>query len=98
MSFKQITVDETKHLIEMGDITILDIRDLHSYSMGHISNAIHAEGVDFNSFISEEDKEKPLLIYCYHGHSSQSAAEYFSEKGFANVYSMDGGYTVWQRD
>jgi thiosulfate sulfurtransferase len=35
------------------------------------------------------------LVYCYHGHSSQSAAEHFVENGFANVYSLDGGYTAW---
>jgi thiosulfate sulfurtransferase len=95
MSFKQISVDETKQLIEAGYITILDIRDPQSYSMGHISNAIHAEDININSFITEEDKEKPLLIYCYHGHSSQSTAKYFAENGFANVYSMVGGYSAW---
>ena len=55
MSFKQISVDETKHLIEAEDITILDIRDAQSYSKGHISNAIHAEGINFESFIIKED-------------------------------------------
>jgi thiosulfate sulfurtransferase len=95
MSFKQISVDETKHLIEAEDITILDIRDTQSYSKGHISKALHAEGIDFKSFIIEEDKKKPILVYCYHGHSSQSAAKYFIENGFTNVYSMDGGYTAW---
>ena len=95
MSFKQISVDETKHLIEAEDITILDIRDAQSYSKGHISNAIHAEGINFESFIIKEDKKKPLLVYCYHGHSSQSAAKYFTDNGFANVYSMEGGYTAW---
>ena len=98
MNFKKISVDETRQLIATEDITILDIRDLNSYVMGHISHAIHAEGIDINNFIVEEDKEKPLLIYCYHGHSSQSAAEYFTENGFANVYSMEGGYTAWPRD
>jgi len=98
MSFKQISVDQTKQLIKVGNITILDIRDPQSYSMGHISNAIHAEDIDINRFIDEEDKEKPLLVYCYHGHSSQSTAKYFTENGFANVYSMDGGYTAWSQD
>ena len=98
MSFKKISVDQTKQLIEAGDLTILDIRDTQSYSMGHICNAIHAEDIDINHFIAEEDKEKPLLVYCYHGHSSQSAAEHFAENGFANVYSMDGGYAAWPQD
>ena len=98
MNFTQVSVDQTKKLIEAGDITILDIRDMQSYSMGHISNAVHAESIDINNFIAEEDKKKTLLIYCYHGHSSQSAAEHFIEKGFLNVYSMDGGYSAWPQE
>ena len=95
MNFKQISVYEAKQLIEVGDITIFDIRDQEAYSTGHICNAINAEDIDINSFIIKGDKEKPLLVYCYHGHSSQSAAEHFVENGFANVYSLDGGYTAW---
>jgi thiosulfate sulfurtransferase len=98
MNFTQISVDEAKKLIEVGDLTILDIRDTQSYSVGHISNAIHLESIHIKSFIAKEDKKKSLLIYCYHGHSSQSAAEHFTENGFLNVYSMDGGYTAWPQE
>ena len=98
MSFKQISVEETKQLIDAGNITIIDIRDPRSYSIGHINSAIHAENIDIDTFVDEEDKEKPLLVYCYHGHSSQSAAGYFVENGFANVYSLDGGYTAWLQE
>ena len=54
--------------------------------------------MDIDAFLVEEDKEKPLLIYCYHGVSSQSAAEYFTEHGFSNVYSLEGGYTAWPKE
>ena len=98
MSFKHVSVNETKQLIEAGNIMILDIRDPQSYSIGHIRNATHAEDIDINRFIAEEDKVKPILVYCYHGNSSQSAATYFTENGFVNVYSMDGGYAAWQQN
>ena len=98
MNFTQISVDETKQLIEVGDLTIIDVRDTQSYSTGHITNAIHAESIDINSFIAKEDKERSLLIYCYHGYSSQSVAEHFVKNGFLNVYSMDGGYTAWPQE
>ena len=98
MSFKQISAEETKELIDAGNVTIIDVRDPNSYSVGHINSAIHAADIDIEAFVVEEDKEKPLLVYCYHGHSSQSAAEYFIENGFANVYSLDGGYTAWRQE
>ena len=98
MGFKNISVEETKQLIDTGNINIIDIRDSGSYSSGHINNAMHAEDMDIDAFLVEEDKEKPLLIYCYHGVSSQPAAEYFTEHGFANVYSLEGGYTAWPKE
>ena len=98
MGFKNISVEETKQLIDGGNINIIDIRDSGSYSSGHINNAMHAEDMDIDAFLVEEDKEKPVLIYCYHGVSSQSAAEYFAEHGFSNVYSLEGGYTAWPKE
>ncbi len=34
------------------------------------------------------------MIYCYHGNSSQGAADWLSEQGFSDVVSLDGGYEV----
>ena len=48
-----------------------------------------------DEFLATADREKPLIVYCYHGHSSQGAADYFSEQGFAEVYSIDGGFVAW---
>ncbi|MDA0764613.1 MAG: hypothetical protein O3A39_09265 [Proteobacteria bacterium] len=35
------------------------------------------------------------MIYCYHGNSSKSAANFFVEKGFKNTSSTDEGYVGW---
>ncbi len=47
-------------------------------------------------FLSTADKDKPLIVYCYHGNSSQGAANYFFDQGYKEVYSMDGGYEAWR--
>ena len=31
-----------------------------------------------------------------HGNSSQPAAQFLYEKGFEQVYSLDGGFEAWQ--
>jgi len=83
-------------LISDEEITILDVRDEQSYAEGHLSDALHIKEINIESFIEDQDKDKGLLIYCYHGHSSISAAGYFAEKGFKQIYSMDGGYEAWR--
>jgi thiosulfate sulfurtransferase len=95
MSFQCISVDDALALLKAESVTVLDIRDGQSFAAGHIDNAIHAEAIDVDKFIAEADKQKPLLVYCYHGISSQSAAQFLSDSGFTRVFSMDGGYAAW---
>jgi len=96
MNFKRITPQDFKQLAAQTECTLLDIRDPQSFAQGHIDNALHIEQINIESFVEEQPKEKPLVICCYHGISSQSAAAYFSEIGFTEVYSLDGGYAGWR--
>ena len=45
--------------------------------------------------MSEKNKNDSILIYCYHGISSKSAAQFFIQNGFQNVFSMEEGYAGW---
>ena len=95
MSYQRISIEDAKALIKDKDITLIDIRDFISFSSGHIQNAIHIEDLKIENFIQEKDKNKPILIYCYHGNSSQTAAGFFDQMGFKSVFSMDEGYEGW---
>ena len=93
-NYKRISIKEAKELIS-DDATIADVRDLQSYSLSHIQNAVHVSNENIQQFIDDANKAKPLIIYCYRGNSSQDAAQYLSDKGFLDVYSMDGGFEEW---
>ena len=95
MNFDCISVEDTKRLLENDDVTVIDIRDINSFSKGHINNAIHIDDININNFLSEKDKNETIIIYCYHGISSKSAANFFSQNGFKNVFSMNEGYAGW---
>ena len=95
MPFKRISIDEAWALIDAGDATIADVRDADAHRSGNIANSINIQQDNVDEFLATADKDKPLIVYCYHGHSSQGAADYFSEQGFAEVYSIDGGYVAW---
>jgi thiosulfate sulfurtransferase len=40
----------------------------------------------------------PVIVCCYHGVSSQQAAQFLIHQGFENVYSMDGGFEAWRKE
>ena len=94
--FEQIDVTQAKELIGSGNVTIIDIRDSGSYAEAHIHDAIFVNNENIEEFLKSADKSKPLVCYCYHGISSQMAAEYFSEQGFGQVFSMIGGFEQWR--
>ena len=93
-NYKRISIEEAQELIS-DEPTIIDVRDPESYSMGHIENAVHVSNENILQFIDGANKSRPLIIYCYRGNSSQDAAKYLSDKGFLDVYSMDGGFEEW---
>lgn len=94
--FQEVDVETLRAWLKAKDVTILDIRDEGSFKQEHIQGAICLREEKIESFINQADKNKLLVCYCYHGISSQSAAQYFSEHGFKNVYSLIGGYEHWR--
>ncbi len=95
--FKRLSITEAHTLIKKQSVTLADIRDEMSFQQSRIDNAIHLDGNSLQSFIENADPEQPLIIYCYHGNSSLSAAQLLLEKGFDEVYSMDGGFEAWRQ-
>ena len=98
MSFQCISIEEAKTILDKGDLTIIDIRDRNSFLNGHIDKAIHVEDLDIDNFLKDKNKNETILIYCYHGNSSKSAASFFVQHGFKKVLSMDEGFSGWIKD
>jgi thiosulfate sulfurtransferase len=94
--FKRISPADAKAILEQGNANIADIRDAMSFQAGHIRAAVRVDNDNLPEFMAATSKELPLLVCCYHGNSSQGAAQFFSAQGYTNVYSIDGGYEMWK--
>jgi len=93
-SFIPINSDEALKLIEAGAL-IADIRDPGSFEQGHIKGALPLNNENLQQFIDDTEFDKPIIVCCYHGVSSQSAAAFLCERGFEQVYSLNGGFEGW---
>jgi len=93
----QIQIHQAKQKLDQKDCLFVDIRDPGSYRAAHIPGAIHLHDGNVQEFVQSTDKEKPIVVYCYHGNSSLGAAGYFIENGFKNVASMSGGFEAWRQ-
>ena len=76
---------------------VADIRDEQSFASGHMAGAFHLTNTSLHQFTQLHDYETPVVVVCYHGNSSQGAAQYLAQQGFEQVYSMDGGFESWRR-
>jgi thiosulfate sulfurtransferase len=95
--FKKLPTEDAKQLIqEEAGLIIADVRDRDSYEEDHIKNAVHLSMAALQEFCDAADKAQPILVYCYHGISSQSVAQHLVDQGFTRVFSLLGGFEKWK--
>lgn len=78
---------------------LADVREFFEYRKSRIRTAINLPAAG-NLQISADtiDKSTPMFFYCTSGFRSKRVAKSFAEKGFRNVYSLEGGITGWKKE
>lgn len=91
-----MSVEELQSVLVEESHVVVDIRDANSFASGHITKSIHLTNESLGDFIRDADPDAPVVVCCYHGISSQQAAQFLISQDFTDVYSLDGGFTQWQ--
>ena len=78
-----------------NNYVVVDIRDANAFAASHIPSAIHLTNDNLGDFMREADLDTPTVVCCYHGISSQQAAQFLISQDFTEVYSLDGGFEQW---
>lgn len=79
------------------DFYILDVRSENERKDGFVKNSINLD-VDSPKFAAELDnldKNKSYLVYCRIGFRSKKASEIMQQKGFKDIYNLNGGISAW---
>lgn len=95
--FQRIDVRQAAELLQRDDVVRFDVRDQASFQVAHVAGAQHLTQRNLSELITGTTRRTPILIYCYHGNASQEYAQTFSDFGFTEVYSLDGGYEAWRQ-
>ncbi|MEH6442330.1 MAG: thiosulfate sulfurtransferase GlpE [Oceanospirillaceae bacterium] len=93
--FQCINCEEAQKLLSQGAI-LLDIRDQDSFHQGHPSQAKNLNNDNIQALLQPLAKDHNILVLCYHGISSKSAAQFIHSQGYTNTASIDGGFSAWQ--
>ena len=92
----QIAVDEARRRLDAGGTLFMDVRDPASFKAAHVPGAVHVNDHNIEAFVQATPKDRPIVIYCYHGLSSLGGAAFLGEHGFVDVCSLSGGFEAWR--
>jgi rhodanese-related sulfurtransferase len=79
------------------DALILDTRDPASHAAGNMAGSTRLDRSNLDQMVLTTTRQRPVLIYCYHGNSSQVYAQQFADFGFAQVVDLIGGWEAWDK-
>ncbi|MCH9634415.1 MAG: hypothetical protein S4CHLAM7_11640 [Chlamydiae bacterium] len=92
---------EWDEVLENEDYFLIDVRNNYEMEVGHFKTAELPPCETFREFSDytekkllpkkEELENKKILMYCTGGIRCEYYSAYLSEKGFKNVYQLDGG-------
>lgn len=83
-------------MMKRDDVVIIDTRNSYEYDIGKFKNAIDPKTREFNEFPEYLDasgikKDQKVMIYCTGGIRCEKAILEMENKGFENVYQLEGG-------
>ncbi len=78
---------------------ILDRRDTEEYYVSHLPGAfLVANEGEALEIIANERKERSIVIYCSVGYRSSELANKLQERGFTEVYNLEGSMFKWANE
>jgi len=94
--YQLINAYDAKQRSLKENIQLVDIRDSNSFETSHAQGSFHLTNDTIADFIKEVDINTTVFVICYHGNSSKGVAQYLCDQGYADVYSVNGGFEGWQ--
>ena len=98
MDIPEIDSQAAAVLLQDGAALFLDVRDEQSFEAARIPGAVRIDDATIQEFLAKADRERMVVVYCYHGHSSRGGTAFLLDNGFSDVCSLRGGFEDWRAD
>lgn len=79
----------------LHEFEVIDVRESWERPYGSIPGSKPFTSVLLNEITFQWPRVTPILTYCHFGVRSLDAAATLSEKGFQNVWVLEGGIDAW---
>lgn len=93
---QNIHPQDVKEMLEKDpQLFLLDVRSPEERSLATVEPSRLVDQELASEILNTWPAERPLILICHVGQRSLQAAEFFTQKGFRNVYNMIGGIDAW---
>ena len=94
---REVSVAQTQERMSEG-AKLIDVREDNEWDTAHASGATHmGRGIIERDIVQTfPEKDTELILYCGGGYRSALATDMLQKMGYANVFSMAGGWKAWK--
>lgn len=91
-----VTVEEALRLWQNKEAIIIDVRTMQEYHAGHIPEVPLIPLNELANRSDEVPRNQKVLFICRSGNRSGQAVSLLKNKGFDNIYNIEGGMIAWR--
>jgi sulfur-carrier protein adenylyltransferase/sulfurtransferase len=92
----EISVQELKRKMDASEgFELIDVREPFEFKIARIDGAKLIPLGEIAERADELQHEQPIVVHCHSGRRSEQAVRLLQQRGFANVYNLQGGIDAW---
>ena len=93
----KVSPSELVGLVNRNDASVLDLRDIKDYNLGHIAGSKSFPASSFDARVGELEglKKKTLVLVCKMGQHSGPLGKKLKASGFEDIRRLAGGMAEW---
>jgi molybdopterin/thiamine biosynthesis adenylyltransferase/rhodanese-related sulfurtransferase len=92
----EVSVHELKRKMNAGEtFELIDVREPFEFEIARIHGAKLIPLGKINERTDELRHERMIVVHCHSGRRSAQAVRLLQQRGFTNVYNLEGGIDAW---
>jgi len=92
----EMSPHELKRRMDSGErFELIDVREPFEYEIARIDGAKLMPLGEISERLGELSGEQTIVVHCHSGMRSAQAVRLLQQRGFANVYNLEGGIDAW---
>lgn len=92
---KQYTPRQLKEKIENNEAVLIDVREKREWDYCRIEGASLIPLMQLQTADIPTDNGKDIVLYCHSGQRSYYATQLLQQRGFDDVYNLQGGIDAY---